>query len=76
MNNKSLLAGATSTGGYMIAVNPEDQKAPIAVYTWDRTGRVKEITLDHEALQGIAEAFEEYVGKRGNEDGKEERLYS
>lgn len=65
----------SKNGGYMLLIDEKDSKTPLSLYAWDAFSRA-DIHLDHNALKAIAEAFTEYTGKRGIDNGKEERLYS
>ena len=71
---KACIAGEKRTGGYLLLINTEDEDAPLIIWEWSK-GKITDIKLDHEALELLADIFTE-SGKRGTENGKEERLYS
>lgn len=73
-----IVTGKQKTGGYMLIVNEDATEGPFSLYVWESGGKLSEVTLDHEALKDIAEAFTEYTGetgKRGTDNGKEKRFY-
>ena len=73
---RALIMGEDTEQGYCIFIDT-DEDAPINIYAWDtNTQRMKQIRLDHVALEALARYFIEEVGKRGIYNGKEERLYS
>lgn len=70
------LTGAQAGIGYAIIINAPDKEPPVQIFAWDSKGGEVDLGLGQEVLDALAEIFRIYNGKRGIENGKEEKLYS